>query len=125
MTNEDIRKLQNATDGLAAYEYLANNIETIDHADLAKAIELLMQADLNGQFCVSAARYLYATDPLRHAESIDRLVKGAIERDRERRYIGDLLENLWGKDYMERATMLAATDDNFRRIYKRVFPDRL
>ncbi len=125
MTNDDMRRLSAATDGLPAYEYLANNIDTIDAAELSQIIDLLMQADLNGQFCVSAARYLSATDPVRHAGAIDTLVKGAIERDRERRYIGDLLESLWGKDYKERAQLLTATDDNFRRIYKRVFPDRL
>lgn len=58
-------------------------------------------------------------------DTIDKLVKGAIDRDKERRYIGDLLESLWGKDYAERAQSLISSDDNFRRIYKRVFPDRL
>lgn len=125
MNNEDLERLESATDGLPAYEYLANHIDQIDGETLEKVIELLMKADLNGQFCVSAARYLTAIDPAGNASVIDRLVKGAIERDRERRYIGDLLESLWGKDYKENSTMLAATDDNFRRIFKRVFPDRL
>lgn len=125
MTNEEKQRLQTATDGLQAYEYMANNIETLDTAALGEVTDLLMKADLNGQFCVSAARYLFATNPLHYADVIDRLVKGAIERDRERRYIGDLLESFWGKDYRDRATSLMATDDNFRRIYKRVYPDRL
>ena len=125
MTNDDLQRLENATDGLAAYEYIANHIDRIDAATLGKVIDLLMRADLNGQFSVSAARYLNAINPVANAEPIDRLVKGAIERDRERRYIGDLLESIWGKDYKERAAELTASDDNFRRMYKRVFPDRL
>ncbi|MBD5198060.1 MAG: hypothetical protein HDS86_02740 [Bacteroidales bacterium] len=125
MTNDDLQRLENATDGLAAYEYIANHIDQLDGPAIQKVTDLLMRADLNGQFCVSAARYLTAIDPVAYAEPIDRLVKGAIERDRERRYIGDLLESLWGKDYKEHASELTANDDNFRRIYKRVFPDRL
>ena len=125
MTNEEMQRIKNATDGLPAYEYIANNIDTIDTDTLGVVTDLLMQTDLNGQFCVSAARYLSTIDASRFADTIDKLVKGAIDRDKERRYIGDLLQSLWGKDYAERAQSLISSDDNFRRIYKRVFPDRL
>lgn len=125
MTSKDTNSLQTASDGLSVYEFLANNIDSIDEADLDRVVDRLMQADITGQFCVSAARYLAAIDSSRYANPIDRLVKGAIDRDRERHYIGDLLESLWGKDYMACAARLIASDDNFRRIYKRVYPDRL
>lgn len=46
----------------------------------------------------------------------------AIERDHERRYIADLLPAIWGADYGARAAELSATDNNFRRIYRRVTP---
>ena len=45
-----------------------------------------------------------------------------IEKDRERAYIGQLLAELWGEDYAEHADEISARDDNFRRIYKRLFP---
>ena len=45
-----------------------------------------------------------------------------IDKDRERKYIGSLLEALWGADYHDNADKLRETDDNFRRIYKRMFP---
>lgn len=50
------------------------------------------------------------------------MVAAAIEKDRERRYIADLLESLYGADYRDRVDQLNASDDNFRRIYKRVYP---
>ena len=78
--------------------------------------------DLNGQFVVSTARYLCAIDSERYADSIDVLVKAAIEKDREHKYLGDLIAGIYGADYKERAAELSATDDNFRRIYKRLYP---
>ena len=51
-----------------------------------------------------------------------RLIECAIDKDRERRYIGTLLEGIWGPDYQSRAAELRETDDNFRRIYKRIYP---
>ena len=56
MTNDDLQRLENATDGLAAYEYIANHIDQLDGPAIQKVTDLLMRADLNGQFCVSAAR---------------------------------------------------------------------
>ncbi|MDE5751645.1 MAG: hypothetical protein K2H88_03300, partial [Duncaniella sp.] len=54
--------------------------------------------------------------------SIHRLAETAIEKDRERRYLPDLLESLYGADYALRADELSTTDDIFRRLYKRVNP---
>ena len=33
-----------------------------------------------------------------------------------------MLRQMYGPDYAERSEELSATDDNFRRIYKRLFP---
>jgi len=49
-------------------------------------------------------------------------VVASIEKDREHRYLPALIESLYGADYAERAAELSATDNNFRRIYKRLQP---
>ena len=115
------KQLSKDETGLATYEYIANNIESID-ADLPELVANIINVDLNGQFVVSTARYLCAIDSERYADSIDVLVKAAIEKDREHKYLGDLIAGIYGADYKERAAELSATDDNFRRIYKRMFP---
>ena len=107
--------------GLTTYEYIANNIDTIDD-DLPELVANIINVDLNGQFVVSTARYLYAIDSERYAQSIDALVKAAIEKDREHKYLGDLIAGIYGADYKEHASKLSRTDDNFRRIYKRLYP---
>ncbi|MDE6126039.1 MAG: hypothetical protein K2G30_03705 [Muribaculaceae bacterium] len=121
MTEEEIRRLDGDTDGLVAYEHIANHIQSIDDADLARVIDKIEQVDLNGQFAVSAARYLFATDSVRFAEAVNRLITIGIEKDRDRAYIGSLLQSVYGADYADRAAELSASDDNFRRIYKRLF----
>lgn len=120
--DENLKKqLSKDPDGLLTYEYIANNISTVDDIMLELA-DNIINVDLTGQFVVSAARYLNAIDEEKYAESIDCLVKAAIEKDRERKYLGDLAVSIWGADYKEHADELAAKDDNFRRIYKRLFP---
>ena len=120
MSEEILKKLRKDEDGLATYEYIANNIGNCDDI-MPKLVENVIQVDRNGQFVVSTARYLHAIDKDKYAESIDTLIKAAIERDREHKYIPDLLSSIWGADYAERVEELNK-DDNFRRIYKRVFP---
>lgn len=120
--NESLKKqLSKDPDGLLTYEYIANNIGEIDDI-MPELADNIIDVDLTGQFVVSAARYLNAIDKLRYAESIDKLIKSAIEKDKERKYLGDLVVSIWGADYKSRAEELSATDDNFRRIYKRLFP---
>ncbi|MCM1071345.1 MAG: hypothetical protein NC210_04310 [[Clostridium] fimetarium] len=121
MTEEELKRLAADTDGLASYEHIANHIGTIDDEDLARVIDRLEQVDINGQFAVSAARYLFATDSERFASAVNRLIAIGIEKDRDRSYIGSLLQSVYGADYAERAAELSASDDNFRRIYKRLF----
>lgn len=119
--NEDLKKrLSKDPDGLLTYEYIANNINEIDSV-LSELVENMIAVDGNGQFCVSAARYLHAIDAAKYADSIKSLIASAIDKDRERAYIGMLLADIWGADYVERAEELSAGDDNFRRIYKRIY----
>lgn len=121
MTDQDKKALMADTDGLKAYEYIANNIDTV-LPDLDYVIDCMAKADASGQFLASAARYLHAIDPEAFGSYIQRLVAQVIDRDREHRYLSDLLQGIYGPDYEERADELSAADDNFRRIYKRLFP---
>lgn len=122
MMDEELRKKLSADpDGLLTYEYIANHIGACDEI-MTELVDNMMAVDRSGQFVVSAARYLSAIDREAYAGHINRLIASAIEKDHERRYIGDLLKGIWGADYAERAQELNATDDNFRRIYKRLYP---
>ncbi|RXE74865.1 hypothetical protein ED551_00735 [Muribaculaceae bacterium Isolate-013 (NCI)] len=122
MIADDIMKsLAADPDGLLTYEYIANHINVLSPDDMTALADNMIQVDRNGQFVVSAARYLSATDRELFAEPIARLIAAAIDKDRERRYLGDLLQAIYGPDYAERAGELSAADDNFRRIYKRLY----
>ncbi|MBO8475558.1 MAG: hypothetical protein IAB88_01035 [Bacteroidetes bacterium] len=120
MDEDILKKLRKDEDGLLTYEYIANNMGKCDSI-MPELIDNIINVDRNGQFLVSTARYLYAIDKVKYAENIDRLVKASIEKDRERNYIPDLLPSLWGADYKDHVDELNAKDDNFRRIYKRVY----
>lgn len=120
--NEELKKIiGDDKDGLKSYEYLANHIDSASEV-IGDIIENIRRVDLNGQFVVSTARYLHAIDPGKFASEINVLIEMAIEKDREHRYLGDLLAGIWGEDFAERAEELIAADNNFRRIYKRVYP---
>lgn len=119
---EDVKKkLSTDPDGLLTYEYIANHIDAVK-PDLDWLVGNMEKVDLTGQFVISAARYLFAIDPVGFAPNIDRLIKAGIEKDREHRYLGDMLQQMFGSDYADRAAELSAADDNFRRIYKRLYP---
>ena len=121
MDNNTKKMLENDTNGLLTYEYIANNMGAIDD-DMAVLVDNMIQKDRTGQFVVSTARYLNAIDHEKYAQSIDLLVKAAIAKDRDHVYLSYLAASLWGDDFKERATELSANDDNFRRIYKRLYP---
>ena len=122
MIDDAIKKrLETDADGLATYEYIANHIDDCA-ADMDFLIDNMNRVDLTGQFVISAARYLYAIDSESFAAAIDRLINLGIEKDREHRYIGALMEQFYGADYTDRAAELSASDNNFRRIYKRLYP---
>lgn len=122
MTDDDKKKLRQDKDGLVTYEYLANHIGECGPEEIDTLIENMASVDLSGQFMASAARYLNAIDPDGYAPAVKKLVSLAIDKDREHKYLPDLLQGLYGEDYEERAAELCASDDNFRRIYKRLFP---
>lgn len=121
MEESTIKELEKDVDGLLTYEYIANNIGVIDE-DIDWLADNLIKVDGSGQFLVSAARYLNAVDKEHFSVTIDKMVSAAIDRDRERAYIGYLLQSLYGDDYLERAEELRLSDNNFRRIYKRLYP---
>lgn len=108
--------------GMSIYEQIVDNTENLGE-ELNDLIERLKDADTTGQFLASTARYLTAVDRERFEPWLTPLIEGAIERDRERRYIGSLLEAIWGSDYEERVEELRQTDNNFRRIYRRIHPE--
>lgn len=122
MMDQDLKKqLSQDQDGLLTYEYIANHIGHCDEI-MDELVDNMILVDSTGQFVVSAARYLYAIDGKHYSDVISRLIATAIEKDRERRYLPDLITSIWGSDYQSRAEELIATDDNFRRIYKRITP---
>lgn len=121
MTNEDIKALSKDPDGLLTYEYIANHISTCDD-DMDFLSSNMIDVDKTGQFVASAARYLFAIDPEKYAPVINKLIAAVIDKDRERRYLADLMQAIYGEDYVSRADQLNVTDDNFRRIYKRLYP---
>ena len=123
MTEDEKKALQADADGLKSYEFIANHIED-GVEDIDKAIDNMVRVDTTGQFLASAARYLNAINPEKFADQIDRLVAATIERDREHRYLADVLQGIYGEDYEARAEELIANDNNFRRIYKRLFPSK-
>lgn len=118
---ENLKIFEKDTDGMATYEYIVNHVGDC-LADLDYLIANLKRVDISGQFLASTARFLTAIDRDVFAPYIPDLIEGAIDKDRERKYIGSLLEAIWGPDYSERVDELNATDDNFRRIYKRIYP---
>ena len=92
MIEELESKLAKDTNGLLTYEYIANHINSIDDM-MPDLVENMIRVDKTGQFVVSTARYLHAIDPNKFSQSIDTLIKAAIEKDRNRAY---LVEGLSG-----------------------------
>jgi len=109
-------------EGMEVYQYIVDHCETCMD-EMPRLIERMREVDLSGQFLASTARYLAAIDRDKYEPWLGTLIEGAIERDRERRYIGSLLKAIWGDDYEQRVDDLNASDNNFRRIYKRVHPE--
>lgn len=120
--DQDLKKqLLQDPDGLLTYEYIANHIGNCDDI-MDELVDNMILVDRSGQFVASAARYLAAIDSRLYASQIARLTSNAIDKDRERRYLADLAIAVWGPDYEERAEELKESDNNFRRLYKRINP---
>lgn len=129
ITNKDSEKTRDDNDafdeaGLEAYQQILDHCESCGE-ELSDYIAHLRRVDNSGQFLASTARYLAALDREKFEPWLTPLIEEAIEKDREHRYIGSLLKAIWGEDYRERAETLKQTDNNFRRIYKRLFPETL
>lgn len=121
MIDVDVKnKIGKDPDGLLTYEYIANNVDSC-YDDMDFLVANMIKVDLSGQFLASAARYLYAIDAEGYSKYISQLIASVIEKDREHRYLPDLIQGIWGEDYAQRVDELNK-DDNFRRIYKRLYP---
>lgn len=121
MSDDDKKRLIADPDGLLTYEYIANHIGT-DALEIDWLADNIIRVDANGQFTGSAARYLNAINSGQFAPQISRLIAATIDKDREHRYLAALMQGIWGDDCEERAAELSAGNDNFRRIYKRLYP---
>lgn len=106
-------------DGMTIYQYIVDNCDTCQN-EMSELICRLKRADSNGQFLASTARFLAAVNREAFEPWLAPIIEGAIEKDRERKYIGSLLKAIWGEDYEQRAAELQQQDNNFRRIYKRI-----
>jgi hypothetical protein len=123
MTEEDKKLLRHDHDGLETYEFLANHIDSCNDDDLDFIVNNMITIDLTGQYLASAARYLHAIDAERYSRQVKQLVAATIDKDREHRFLADVLTAIYGENYQENAEELSASDNNFRRIYKRLFPN--
>lgn len=121
MTDDEKKRLTADPDGLYTYEYIANHIGSPE-LDIDWLTDNLIRVDSNGQFTGSAARYLNAIDPQTFAANITKLVEATIDKDREHRYLMPLMLGIYGNDCDKRAKEISAVDNNFRRIYKRLYP---
>ncbi|MCM1370078.1 MAG: hypothetical protein NC204_06860 [Candidatus Amulumruptor caecigallinarius] len=108
--------------GMEVYEYIVDHCDTCSN-EMAELISRLREVDTSGQFLASTARYLAAVDRATFEPWLAPLIEGAIDKDRDRKYIGSLLQAIWGDDYEQNVEHLNASDNNFRRIYKRMHPE--
>lgn len=120
--DSDLSNAISEQEGMKIYEYIVDHSDTCA-SNMGDLITQLKDADRTGQFLASTARYLAAIDRETFSPWLPSLIEGAIDRDRDRKYIGSLLQAIWGDDYEERAEELKGSDNNFRRIYKRMHPE--
>lgn len=120
---QHLSHLEADSDGMTTYEYIVNHVDSCLE-DMPDLIDNLKRVDCSGQFLASSARFLCAIDRDKFQSAVEPLIEAAIDKDKERKYISSLLEAIWGKDYQQRADELKLSDDNFRRIYKRIYPAR-
>lgn len=121
MDETTIKALTSDPSGMLTYEYMVNHIVDCPNC-MDFLVETIKSADKSGQFTASSAIYLSAVDDVRFAKYVSELVNATIERDRERRYLPQLAAAIWGPDYVEKNAEFM-NDDNFRRIYKRLYPE--
>ena len=114
------KKIEADSNGLLTYSYIANNIDSCEE-EMYFLLANMIKVDMTGQYVASAARYLYAINKEQYKSHISTLIASVIEKAREHRYLPGLIQGIWGDDYLQRAEELKS-DDNFRRIYKRLYP---
>lgn len=122
MKQEDLKHLESDRDGLQTYEYLVNNIHDLSDEELTQIVDHLAQRDHSGQYLASGIRYMNGVDKFKFGKHIERMTAMTIDRDREHKFIGDLIIRLYGADYYDKAVEFK-DDDNFRRMFKRLYPD--
>lgn len=122
MTKDEIADMEKDSDGLKTYEFIVNHLEEISNEQLDELIDHLANIDHSGQYLASGVRYMNGVDKARFSPQIERMTSWIIDRDREHKYLGDLILALYGADYYDRVEELAK-DNNFRRMYKRLFPN--
>lgn len=123
MTEKEIKELKERDkDGLLIYESIANNAGQ-DDACLPELCEALAAVDHSGQFTASAARFLHAVNAEAYDAIVRPLVSATIDLDRERKYLGDLFQSLYGPVEDLDVEAMSAADNNFRRMYKRLYAE--
>lgn len=122
MTDKEIKEIKKDTDGLKTYEFLVNHADELTDEQLVTVVDSLADIDRSGQYLASGVRYLNGIDRHRFRSHIERMTALTIDRDREHKFISDLIINLYGADYYDRIEELKE-DNNFRRMYKRLYPD--
>ncbi len=83
-TSSDKENLEQA--GMEVYQYIVDHCDTCCE-EMDALILKLRQVDTSGQFLASTARYLAAVDRAKFEPWLGSLIEGAIDKDRERRYI--------------------------------------
>lgn len=119
MSNDYKSKLEEK--GMKVYQYIVDNYDKCEE-EMPSLINSLIDVDITGQFLSSSARFLAAVDRNKYEKWLTPLIEAAIDKDREHKYIGSLLVSIWGENYMDNIDQLKENDDNFRRIYKRLYP---
>lgn len=122
MTNEEIKNCLKNADGLKTYEFIVNHLHELSNEQLTEVVNNLAQIDHTGQYLASGVRYMNGIDSFKYSHHIKHMTALTIDRDREHNFIGDLISNLYGADYYDRVTEFS-DDDNFRRMFKRLYPD--
>lgn len=122
MDKKKFAEIESDSDGLKTYEYLVNHLNDLTDEELTEIIDKMARLDHSGQYLASGIKYMNGLDHDRYAQHIKRMTSSVIDRDREHKYIGDLISLLYGADYYDRVPDLL-DDNNFRRMYKRLFPD--
>ena len=115
--------MQSIDKAMRVYEAMVDAESTASDR-LDSVVAELIACDETGQYLCSGARYLHALNGPKYEKLVNAMVEAAIDRDREHRYLSQLLPSLWGENFMENADQLRLSDNNFRRIFKRRYPDK-